>query len=126
VILEAEGVRRGMIHCFTGDTAAARRYLDLGFHLSISGVVTYSKTEALQAAVRFAPLDRLLVETDSPYLSPVPRRGKWPNEPRWVAETAKKVAALKALDPDEVALRCAQSTAALLGLRVELPASQGA
>ncbi len=119
-VLTREGLSRGMIHCFTGDTDAARRYLDLGFHLSISGVVTYKKNEALQAAVKFAPLDRLMVETDSPYLSPVPYRGKWPNEPMRVAETAKKVAELHGRDPDEVALRCARNTAALLSLRVEL------
>ncbi|MEW5740737.1 MAG: TatD family hydrolase [Myxococcota bacterium] len=120
-ILAAEGVSRGMIHCFTGDTDAARRYLDLGFHLSISGVVTYKKTEPLQAAVAFAPLDRLMVETDSPYLSPVPHRGKWPNEPRWVVETAKKVAELHGKDAEEVALTCARNTRALLGLRFPLP-----
>jgi TatD DNase family protein len=119
-VLASEQMSRGMIHCFTGDTAAARRYLDLGFHLSLSGVVTYKKTEPLQDAVRFAPLERLMVETDSPYLSPVPYRGKWPNEPRWVAETAKKVAELKGLDAEHVALTCAQNTAALLGLKVVL------
>ncbi len=119
-ILESEGVVEGMIHCFTGDLAAARRYLDLGFFLSVSGVVTYKKTEALQEAVRFAPLDRLMVETDSPYLSPVPYRGKWPNEPRWVGETAKKVAELHGADPEAVALTCAQNTRRLLGLDVEL------
>lgn len=117
-ILESEGMREGMIHCFTGDTAAARRYLDLGFFLSISGVVTYKKTEPLQEAVKFAPLDRLMVETDSPYLSPIPYRGKWPNEPRWVAETAKKVAELQGRDAEEVALICARNTARLL--RIEL------
>lgn len=120
-ILKAEGMSRGMIHCFTGDTDAARRYLDLGFHLSISGVVTYKKTEPLQAAVAFAPLERLMVETDSPYLSPVPYRGKWPNEPRWVAETAKKVAELHGKDADEVALTCARNTAALLGFSLPSP-----
>lgn len=119
-ILEAEGVREGMIHCFTGDLPAARRYLDLGFHLSISGVVTYKKTEPLQEAVKFAPLDRLLVETDSPYLSPAPFRGKWPNEPMRVGETAKKVAELHGRDADEVALTCARNTVRLLGLAVEL------
>jgi TatD DNase family protein len=119
-ILAAEGPGRGMIHCFTGDVIAARRYLDLGYFLSISGVVTYKKSEAIQDAVRFAPLDRLLVETDSPYLSPVPHRGKWPNEPRWVVETAKKVAELKGLDPELTAHTCAKNTAALLGLDVAL------
>jgi TatD DNase family protein len=124
-VLTEEGMNRGMIHCFTGDTAAARGYLDLGFTLSLSGAITYKKNEALQEAVRFAPLDRLLVETDSPYLAPVPHRGKWPNEPRWVEETARKVAALKGLDPELVALRCARNTAALLGLPVVLDDAPG-
>ena len=118
-VLKGEGVNAGMIHCFTGDTEQARRYLDLGFHLSISGVVTYKKTEALQAAVAFAPLDRLMVETDSPYLAPVPFRGKR-NEPANVGETAKKVAELHNRDAEEVALTCAKNTARLLSLRVTL------
>jgi TatD DNase family protein len=117
-ILKSEGMGRGMIHCFTGDLPAARRYLELGFFLSISGVVTYKKTEPLQEAVKFAPLDRLMLETDSPYLSPAPYRGKWPNEPMRVAETAKKVAELQGRDADEVAFTCAKNTAALLGLNV--------
>jgi TatD DNase family protein len=116
-VLKSEGMSRGMIHCFTGDTAAARAYLELGFHLSISGVVTYKKTEPLQAAVTFAPIDRLLVETDSPYLAPVPYRGKT-NEPSYVAETAKKVAALKGLSPETVAEQCARNSKALLKLDV--------
>lgn len=119
-ILRSEGVTSGMIHCFTGDTAAARSYLDLGFHLSISGVVTYKKTEPLQAAVTFAPVDRLLVETDSPYLAPVPYRGKT-NEPSFVQHTAAKVAALKGLDAEQLALTCAQNTKRLLSLNLELP-----
>ncbi len=113
-ILREEGVTRGQIHCFTGDTTAARVYLDLGFHLSVSGVVTYKKTEALQDAVRFAPLDRLLVETDSPYLAPIPFRGKQ-NEPAHVAHTASKVAELKGLDADALAAACTQNTAQLFG-----------
>jgi hypothetical protein len=80
-VLRSEGMREGMIHCFTGDTDAARKYLDLGFFISISGVVTYKKSEALQAAVAFTPLERLMIETDSPFLAPIPFRGK-KNEPR--------------------------------------------
>lgn len=119
-ILKSEGMTDGMIHCFTGDLPAARRYLDLGFHLSISGVVTYKKTEPLQEAVKFAPLERLMVETDSPYLSPAPYRGKWPNEPMRVAETAKKVAELHGKDAEEVALVCARNTARLLKIDLAL------
>ena len=110
---------RGMIHCFTGDTDAARAYLDLGFHLSISGIVTYPKSQALQDAVAFAPLERLMVETDTPYLAPVPFRGK-KNEPANVHATAKKVAELKKCEPDALALICAKNSRALLGLNVAL------
>lgn len=122
VILRETKVARGVIHCFTGDSAAVRSYLELGFHISISGVVTYKKTEALQEAVRLVPLDRLLIETDCPYLSPVPYRGKR-NEPAFVAETAKKVAELKGVTGDALALTAAQNTVALFRLPVSLPSS---
>ncbi len=116
-ILQDAGMSRGVIHCFTGDTDAARRYLDLGFLLSLSGVVTYKKTEALQDAVRFAPLDRLMVETDSPFLAPVPHRGK-KNQPAWVVETAKKVAELKGVSLEEVAEATTRNAAAFFGFSV--------
>jgi TatD DNase family protein len=117
-ILRAEKPTAGVIHCFTGGLPAARTYLDLGFHLSISGVVTYKKTEPLAEAVRFAPLERLLVETDSPYLAPVPYRGK-KNEPAYVVETARKVAELKGLPLEEVAE--ATSLTAARVYRFQLP-----
>jgi len=101
-VLRAERPTPGVIHCFTGDLAAARAYLDLGFDLSISGVLTYKKTEGLAEAVRFAPLERLLVETDSPYLAPVPHRGR-KNEPAYVVETGRKLAELKGLPVEAVA-----------------------
>jgi len=116
-ILRGQGVRRGVIHCFTGDVNDARRYLDLGMQLSISGIVTYKKTEALQEAVRFAPLDRLLVETDSPYLAPVPYRGR-KNEPAYVAEVAKKLAELKDLPIEQVALTTSKNSAAMFGFNL--------
>lgn len=101
-ILAAEGITGGVIHCFTGDTEAARRYLDRGFYLSLSGILTYKSAAALQDAARFAPLDRLMVETDSPYLAPIPHRGK-KNEPAWVVETGKKLAELKGIEEAAVA-----------------------
>ena len=116
-ILKASGINRGVIHCFTGDLPAARSYLELGFHISLSGVVTYKKTEALQEAVRFAPLDRLMVETDSPFLAPVPFRGK-KNEPAWVTETAKKVAELKGVSLEEAAEATTRNAAAVFGFSV--------
>lgn len=103
-ILREEHVERGVIHCFTGDLPAAREYLNLGFTISLSGIVTYKKTEALQEAVRFTPMDRLLVETDSPYLAPIPFRGK-KNTPALVVETAKKLAELKGVTLEELAAR---------------------
>lgn len=114
-ILREAGLSRGVIHCFTGDTAAAKRYLDLGFLLSLSGVVTYKNAQALQDAVRFAPLDRLMVETDSPYLAPIPHRGK-KNQPAHVVETAKKVAELKGVTLEEVAATTTANASALFGL----------
>ena len=119
-LLAGEQVQRAMIHCFTGNRDDARAYLDLGFHLSISGIVTYKNAQPIQEAVAFAPLDRLLLETDTPYLAPVPHRGK-KNEPMHVAETARKVAELKGLPADEVALACARNTRELLSLGFELP-----
>ncbi|MFP2963611.1 TatD family hydrolase [Myxococcus sp. 1LA] len=116
-ILGETGVSKGVIHCFTGDTDAARRYLDRGFLLSLSGVITYKKTEALQDAVRFAPLDRLMVETDSPYLAPVPHRGR-KNQPSHVVETAKKVAELKGVTLEEVAAATTANAAALFNLNL--------
>lgn len=101
-VLRETGINNAVIHCFTGDLPAARTYLDLGLLLSISGVLTYKKTEGLQEAVRFAPLDRLMVETDSPFLAPVPYRGKR-NEPSFVTETGKKMAELKAVSLEQVA-----------------------
>ncbi|HLL54718.1 MAG TPA: TatD family hydrolase [Myxococcaceae bacterium] len=117
-ILVEEGLQRGVIHCFTGDLPAARRYLDLGFHISLSGIVTYKKNvEGIHEAVRFAPLDRLMVETDTPFLAPIPYRGK-KNEPAWVLETAKKVAELKGLPLEEVAETTSRNAAAVFGFRL--------
>jgi TatD DNase family protein len=103
-ILGHSGIGRGpggVIHCFSGDAAAAERYLDLGFHLSISGVVTFRNAAALQDAVRHIPLDRLLIETDAPFLAPVPHRGKR-NEPAYVKLVAEKIAELRGMSADEV------------------------
>ncbi len=103
-VLREEGVpaRGGVIHCFTGDAAAARAYLDLGLLISVAGIVTFKTAEPIREAVRLVPRDRLLVETDSPYLAPVPFRGKR-NEPAHVVETARRVAELWGATPEEVA-----------------------
>jgi TatD DNase family protein len=91
----------GIFHCFSGSPTEAEEALALGFLLSYSGIITFPKAEQLREAVRRTPLDRLLVETDAPYLAPVPWRGKR-NEPAYVVETARKVAEVKVLSFDEV------------------------
>ena len=95
-ILETEGARDagGVIHCFSEDRSFAARALDLGFYLSFSGIVTFKSAKAIQEVAAWAPPDRILVETDSPYLAPVPLRGK-PCEPAFVVHTGKFVAALR-------------------------------
>jgi len=92
-ILEEEHPPPGVLHCFSSGRALAEAALALGFYISISGIVTFKNAEELRAIVRDVPLDRLLVETDAPYLAPVPHRGKR-NEPAFVAVTAAAVASL--------------------------------
>jgi TatD DNase family protein len=101
-ILAEERPPPGVLHCFTGGRALADRALELGFYISISGIVTFRNAEDLRAIVRDLPLDRLLVETDAPYLAPVPYRGKR-NEPAFVAATAAFVAELKGIGPEVLA-----------------------
>jgi TatD DNase family protein len=103
-VLREEGVPAagGVIHCFTGDAAAARAYLDLGLLISVAGVVTFRTADAIRDAVRLVPRDRLLVETDCPFLAPVPYRGRR-NEPAYVVKTAEKVAELWGASLDDVA-----------------------
>jgi TatD DNase family protein len=103
-ILEEEygkGAFPGLIHCFSSGPEVARRALALGMFISISGIVTFKAAESLRTIVRDIPLDRLLVETDAPYLAPVPKRGKT-NEPAFVAHTAAKVAELKGVSVAEL------------------------
>jgi TatD DNase family protein len=92
----------GVMHCFTETWEMARQALDLGFYVSFSGIITFKSAEALRDVVRRIPLDRLLIETDSPYLAPVPHRGK-ENEPRFVRHVAEQVAALRGLTVEQVA-----------------------
>jgi TatD DNase family protein len=92
----------GIMHCFSGGPDQAALCLDLGFHLSFAGIVTFPKATGIQEAARTAPADRILIETDAPYLAPVPHRGKR-NEPAFVAETARKLAELRGVTPEEIA-----------------------
>jgi TatD DNase family protein len=92
----------GIIHCFTGTQKLADAAIGMGFHISFSGVLTFKNAEGLRGVARSAPMDRLLVETDCPYLAPLPHRGKR-NEPAFVRETAAKLAGLKGVGVEEIA-----------------------
>jgi TatD DNase family protein len=92
----------GIMHCFTGDPAQARQSLDRGFHLGFGGVLTFPKAESLREAAALCPDDRLLIETDCPYLAPVPHRGKR-NEPAFILETATRLAQVRNTTPDRIA-----------------------
>ena len=94
--------RRGVFHCFSGTEALARRAIELGFIISFSGIVTFKKAEELRNIARQVPLDHLLIETDCPYLTPVPHRGKR-NEPAYVVEVARCLAGLHGLEIEELA-----------------------
>ena len=99
---EGSGKVRGVIHCFTGDYDAAHDYLELGFYISFSGIITFKNAAPLRSVVQRVPLKRMLVETDSPYLTPVPHRGKR-NEPAYVRLVAETIAELKAVSLEEIA-----------------------
>jgi TatD DNase family protein len=93
----------GIMHCFSGDAAQARQSLDLGFHISFAGVLTFAKVEELRQTAAGVPMDRLLVETDAPYLTPAPFRKIRRNEPCYVVETARKLAEIRGISFEEVA-----------------------
>ncbi len=116
-ILDAEGARDagGIIHCFSEDLAFAKKALDLGFDLSFSGIVTFKNARAIQEVAAWAPADRILVETDSPYLAPVPFRGK-PCEPAMTVHTARRVAELRSVPFEEVRRVTTENAVRRLGL----------
>ncbi len=102
-ILRSENIseRTGVIHCFTGNYETAKSYLDLGFYISFSGIVTFKKSEEIRVATKKVPADKLLIETDSPYLAPVPHRGK-KNEPAYVRYVAETIADVRGVSFDEI------------------------
>lgn len=114
-ILEAHWKGTGIMHCFSGGPAEARRSLALGFHISFAGVVTFPKAVELQQAAREAPADRYLIETDAPYLAPAPYRGKR-NEPAYVKHTADKLALIRGVPPEVVAEQTTNNFRTLMGL----------
>jgi TatD DNase family protein len=125
LLREEQGAQAGgVFHCFTETVEVARAALDLGFYISLSGILTFRNAEELRAVARMVPLDRLLIETDSPYLAPMPFRGKT-NSPAWVPYVAAELAKLKGLGVDEVAQATTYNFETLFGVRVpaleELP-----
>lgn len=112
-----KGRARGVFHCFTETMDVARAALDLGFYVSFSGIVTFRNAAALREVAAFVPLDRCLIETDSPYLAPVPHRGKT-NEPGFVPHVARQLAELKGLALEEIAQATSRNFETLFGVRV--------
>ncbi|MDO8445794.1 MAG: YchF/TatD family DNA exonuclease [Deltaproteobacteria bacterium] len=100
-ILKEEGIKKGVVHCFSGDEEFAKEILKLGFYISFTGVITFPKAEDARKVVEQVPIERIMVETDSPYLAPVPHRGKR-NEPAFVREVAKTIAEIKELSFEDV------------------------
>jgi TatD DNase family protein len=109
---------RGVLHCFSGDLSMARECLDMGFHLSVAGPVTYKNADQLRAVAREIPADRLLIETDAPYLAPQPWRGKR-NEPAHVVETARCLAELRGVAAEELERQTEENASRLFGLAPE-------
>ncbi len=99
---KGEGKVNGVLHCFTESLAMAEQAVELGFYISISGIVTFHSAKELRQVVEALPLERLLIETDAPWLAPVPHRGK-ENQPKYVVEVAKKIAEIKNVDVETVA-----------------------
>ncbi|MCR1765411.1 TatD family hydrolase, partial [Pseudomonas aeruginosa] len=102
LLREAALPQAGVLHCFTEDWEMARSALDLGFYISLSGIVTFRNADALREVARQVPADRLLVETDSPYLAPIPHRGK-PNLPEYVRDVAEFLATLRGVSLETLA-----------------------
>ena len=104
-----------MLHCFSGSVETAREYLNMGFYISFAGPVTFKNAARLQEVARFVPDDRFLIETDSPYLAPVPMRGQR-NEPTYVQYVAGKLAELRNKPPEEIAQTATENTCRLYGI----------
>ena len=116
-ILDSEGVPKSIVfHCFTGGTIEAKECLERGAYLSFSGIITFKKSESLREAASECPLDRAMIETDSPYLTPVPFRGK-KNEPANVVLVGQELAYLQNKSPEEIALATTQNALDFYGLR---------
>jgi TatD DNase family protein len=108
-----------IMHCFTGNSEAARECLDLGFHLAFGGVTTFPKATEIREAARITPADRLLLETDSPYLAPIPHRGKR-NEPSFIVHTAQVLAEVRGTTLNDLAAQTTANFEQLFGLNPDV------
>lgn len=116
-ILYEEKYYKGIIHCFSEDRETAKKFLDMGFYISFSGIITFKNAEIIRESVRFVPINRLLIETDSPYLSPVPYRGK-KNQPSWIVKTLELISKLKNISIDKVAEETTKNFFTLFKLKI--------
>jgi len=121
ILAEEAPAAGGVIHCFTGGVAEARAYLDLGHYLSFSGILTFKNAGNVREAAAFAPLDRILLETDAPYLAPIPHRGGR-NEPAFIVETLSTLAGLRGLPAAEIDRATSENTRKVF----RLPSAPGA
>ena len=122
VLRDTEPPHRGVMHCFTGDPVYAASCIELGLHIGLGGAVTFRKLKALHQAVREIPLDRIVLETDAPYMTPSPHRGER-NEPAYVRYILERVAALRESDPDQLATATTRNASRLFGLDERTPMS---
>jgi TatD DNase family protein len=117
---QAHGPVRGVMHCWGGTPEETEWFLGLGFYISFSGTVTFKKAEQIHASAQMVPIERILVETDCPFLSPVPKRGEKRNEPAYVQYVAQQVAQLRGLEPEALARHAAQNACDLFRLPIVL------
>jgi TatD DNase family protein len=121
LLREAGPAVRGVVHCFSGTPDEARSALDRGMFISLAGILTFRNAEALRQVATFVPADRLLVETDAPFLAPVPHRGRR-NEPAWIVHTIAALAAARGVEVAPLAAQIARNVDALFVARVDTPA----
>ena len=123
---QSQGPVRGVMHCWGGTPTETEWFLELGFYISFSGTVTFKNAAQIQASARMVPSDRLLVETDCPFLAPVPKRGERRNEPAYVRYVAERVAHLRSVSLEVLAAQTTQNACKLFGLsQLQLEATEG-
>ncbi|MEA3272935.1 MAG: TatD family hydrolase [Patescibacteria group bacterium] len=111
-----QGTTRAVVHCFTEDWKTAKKYLDLGFLISFTGIITFSKDEKMREVVEKTPIEKIMIETDAPYLTPEPHRGKR-NEPLYVRHVAEKVAEIRGVSFEEIAKQTTKNAIEFFGLK---------